>query len=229
MATLGIQTVDRLRDDIVSGKIPPGMLIRDADVAAQLGISTIPLREALVQLASEGLVEVVPHRYRRVTPLSRRHLLEMHAVFQVLAFAAYKQGVERLTADDLARMAREVAAQTRSIAKHDWLDYVKAGARANAIVYAASGNEYLARMLAQMSNVLARVSVLVRPREDRLINNRLHQQILAALKLGRRKRAIELFEKMIVSLYDLIAQLPEEAVTHAPPARAGRRPARRSR
>lgn len=175
------------------------------------------------------MVEVVPHRYRRVTPLSRRNLLEMHAVFQVLAFAAYEQGVERLTDDDLARMAREVDAQTRSIAANDWLNYVKAGARANAVVYAASGNDYLTRTLAQMANVLARVSVLVRPREDRLVNNRLHQQILAALKLGRRKRAVELFEKMIVSLYDLIAQLPEDAAAAVPSGSPPRRSVRRAR
>jgi DNA-binding GntR family transcriptional regulator len=210
MPTLGIQTVDRLRDEIINGSMAPGSMIRDASVAAQLGISTIPLREALVQLAAEGLVELVPNRYRRVAPLSKRTLLELHAVFLILSTAAYKMGVENITPDEIRELERAVKAQSETIATQDWIEYVKAGARANAVVYAASRNGELTRMLAQMTNIFARVSILVRPATDRLANNKTHQQILVALKSGRKGRAVQLFGKMSTSLYELISQLPDE-------------------
>lgn len=213
MPTIGIQTLDRLRDDIISGSMPPGSMIQDAAIAAQLGISTIPLREALVQLAAEGLVELVPNRYRRVAPLSKRTLLELHTVFQILSTAAYTQGVEQITEEELAEFERVVKAQSKTIETENWLEYVKAGARANAIVYAASRNGELTRMLAQMTNIFARLSILVRPERDRLVNNKTHQLILAALKAGRKSRAVELFGKMSTSLYELISQLPDEGTT----------------
>ena len=90
---------------------------------------------------------------------------------------------------------------------------MKAGARANAIVYAASRNGELTRMLAQMTNIFARLSILVRPTKDRLANNKAHQQILAALKAGRKSRAVQLFATMSTSLYGLISQLPDEGTT----------------
>jgi DNA-binding GntR family transcriptional regulator len=229
MPTLGVQTVDRLRDDII-GSLPPGAMIRDAAIAAQLGISTIPLREALVQLASEGLVELVPNRYRRVAPLSRRKLLELHSVFQILSFAAYAQGVARLTPADIGHMESAVAAQTRAVAARDWVEYVKAGLRANAIVYAASGNHELERMLARLSNTFARVSILVRPAADRRANNKLQHRILEALHAGRRERAVELFQRMVSTLYDLVARLPDDApIVEAAAVARPQRKARRSK
>jgi DNA-binding GntR family transcriptional regulator len=228
MPTLGVQTVDRLRDDIISGSLPPGAMIRDAAIAAKLGISTIPLREALVQLAAEGLVELVPNRYRRVAPLSKRKLLELHSVFQILSFAAYAQGVARLTPADIEHMERAVEAQSRAVAARDWVQYVKAGLRANAVVYAASGNHELERMLARLSNTFARVSILVRPAADRLANNKLQHRILDALRGGRRERAVELFRRMVSTLYDLVARLPDDAPVAAPAVRQ-RRKLRRSK
>jgi DNA-binding GntR family transcriptional regulator len=213
MPTLGIQTVDRLRDEIINGSMAPGSMIRDASVAAQLGISTIPLREALVQLAAEGLVELVPNRYRRVAPLSKRTLLELHAVFLILSTAAYRQGVENITAEEIRELEQAVKVQSQTIVARDWTEYVKAGARANAIIYAASRNSELTRMLAQMTNIFARVSILVRPTKDRLTNNKTHQQILVALKAGRKGRAVQLFGRMSKSLYELISQLPDEGAT----------------
>lgn len=213
MPTLGIQTVDRLRDEIINGSMPPGSMIRDASIAAQLGISTIPLREALVQLAAEGLVELVPNRYRRVAPLSKRTLLELHTVFLILSTAAYRMGVGNITADELHELERVIGDQSKTIATQNWTEYVKAGARATAIVYAASRNRELTRMLAQMTNIFARVSILVRPAKDRLANNKMQLQILAALKSGRKEKAVLLFGRISKSLYDLISQLPDEGTT----------------
>lgn len=61
---------DRLGAAIVEGDLPPGARVRDAEVAAQLGVSRMPVREALQRLERIGLIEMSPSRYTRVTEVT---------------------------------------------------------------------------------------------------------------------------------------------------------------
>ncbi|WP_032379980.1 GntR family transcriptional regulator [Rhodococcoides fascians] len=60
----------RIRQQIVTGVLPPGSFVRIEEAAVELGVSATPVREALVALRGEGLVEQVPHRGYRVNELS---------------------------------------------------------------------------------------------------------------------------------------------------------------
>lgn len=78
----------QVRDRILSGEIQPGAVIQQRELAARIGISTTPLREALRRLKSEGLVELDAHRDARVTPLrveEARDLLELRTSLDPLA------------------------------------------------------------------------------------------------------------------------------------------------
>ncbi|RDJ92934.1 GntR family transcriptional regulator [Lacticaseibacillus rhamnosus] len=57
--------ISRLRHEIVSNKLKPGTIIKDAEVAAHLGTSITPVREALSRLAAEGLVDMPHNRFQR--------------------------------------------------------------------------------------------------------------------------------------------------------------------
>jgi DNA-binding GntR family transcriptional regulator len=61
--------VDRLRVWIVDGTLAPGEIIKDTEIADTLGVSRTPVREALLQLEREGLIESLPGRWTRVAPL----------------------------------------------------------------------------------------------------------------------------------------------------------------
>ena len=74
------ETLTRLRDHIVEGKLPDGGRIPERQLCEMLGISRTPLREALKVLAAEGLVELLPNRGARVRPLSERDLAELFDV-----------------------------------------------------------------------------------------------------------------------------------------------------
>lgn len=63
---------DRLGAAILEGELPGGSRVRDAEVAAQLGVSRMPVREALQRLQRIGLVEMSPSRYTRVTEVTPR-------------------------------------------------------------------------------------------------------------------------------------------------------------
>jgi DNA-binding GntR family transcriptional regulator len=89
---------------IVSGDLKPGQVVRDGDLAAQVGLSRTPVREALARLADEGLVESKPNAYTRVTPLNRRDCEEAFVVLRALHVLAVTQAIPRMTPDDVARM-----------------------------------------------------------------------------------------------------------------------------
>src|SRR5919108_329940 len=67
----------QLRQEIVSGELPAGTVIKDAEVAARLGVSITPIREAIAQLAAEGLIDLAPNRPRRVTRVTQKNALEV--------------------------------------------------------------------------------------------------------------------------------------------------------
>ncbi len=71
------QLIVRFRDRILSGAYAPGSALRQDSLAAEFGISKIPVREALVQLQSEGLVDIFPNRGFQVRPLASTELDEV--------------------------------------------------------------------------------------------------------------------------------------------------------
>lgn len=81
----------KIREAILRGVYPTGVKLRQEELAASLGCSVIPLREALHTLASEGLVEFLPNRGARVRPISSKELREMAEVRSALAAQGIRQ------------------------------------------------------------------------------------------------------------------------------------------
>ncbi len=108
--TLSARALSALHDAILSGTLAPGTHLPIEDLAAQLGMSPMPIREALRQLDSAGLVENVPHRGARVTELSLVDLREIYEARLALEPLAIRKAAERFDHEDAAR-ARECLAR----------------------------------------------------------------------------------------------------------------------
>ena len=72
--------VDALRDRILSGSLPPGSALRQELLAEELGVSRLPVREAIRQLSAEGLVDMIAHRGAYVSMLSRAEVQELSLI-----------------------------------------------------------------------------------------------------------------------------------------------------
>ena len=68
--TAGHDATRQIRQRIVSGELPPGVQLGQSQLAEELGVSRIPVRDALQQLAAEGLVTLRPNASATVAPLS---------------------------------------------------------------------------------------------------------------------------------------------------------------
>jgi DNA-binding GntR family transcriptional regulator len=94
-----------LRDAIMTCELRPGERLVIDDLARRLKVSTIPIREALHMLQSEGLVVNVPHVGTTVAPVSRESIQDVFTVLEGLETVATKLVAERATAEDLETLA----------------------------------------------------------------------------------------------------------------------------
>ena len=104
---------DAIREGILRGAHPAGVKLRQEELAASLGCSVIPLREALHTLASEGLVEFLPNRGARVRPVGSRELREMAEVRSTLAASGMRLAAPHTTPAVIARARAIVANMDR--------------------------------------------------------------------------------------------------------------------
>ena len=132
-----------LREEIVTGRLAPGTVIKDAEFADRLGVSITPVREAIVLLSAEGLIDISPNRTRRVTDVSQKNALELINVMCVLACAGVEWGVPNLTDADLARMRQRLDEMLAGLRSGDVATATSAGADFSTIMISASGNREL--------------------------------------------------------------------------------------
>lgn len=87
--------VSALRRRILAGEVRPGRPLREVALAAELGVSRNTLREILLVLASEGLVQHVPHHGARVVQLGVRDARDIYLVRQLIESAAIERAASR--------------------------------------------------------------------------------------------------------------------------------------
>lgn len=107
-ALLSQQVTNRIRNLILSGELAPGSRIRQEELAARVGTSRIPVREALKRLESEGLVILVPNSSAWVAKLDLRECLESYKIRERLEPLAMIESVQRITDEQIADLERLV-------------------------------------------------------------------------------------------------------------------------
>jgi DNA-binding GntR family transcriptional regulator len=147
-----ISVVDRayasLRQRILSGELEHHAKLRQEDLAAELGVSRTPVREALGRLAADGLVELLPNRGARVadiTPADMRASYEARLIVEPAAAALAAQ-----RRDDPALAAMRAAIDAHRDAFGDVRAAFNANREFHVALVAASGNDFLLRFVEQL-------------------------------------------------------------------------------
>lgn len=108
-----------LLESIVTGELAPGERLRDEALAAELGVSRTPVREALQRLEDEGLVETFPGALTRVTPLDVRDASDVAPVIAALRALATREAVPGLATEDLSVLRRASEELRAALARDD--------------------------------------------------------------------------------------------------------------
>lgn len=102
--TAHVYVRETLRQDILNGTLPGGTRLAQSEVASRLGVSTTPVREALRDLASEGLVTIDPHRGGFVMDLSRQDVVEIYELRHHIEPLALHLAFPRITNELIDRL-----------------------------------------------------------------------------------------------------------------------------
>lgn len=181
---------ERIEEEIATGRLPPGSALDEVALAERFGVSRTPVREALIQLTAEGLVESRPRRGAVVTSLGPARLLEMFEVMAELEALCARQAARRMTTEE--QQALVAAHGACEAARGDPDAYFYANERFHAAIYAGSHNGFLAEEAAALQRRLRpyrRLQLRVRNRMARSFAE--HQTVVEALLAGEADAAAD--------------------------------------
>ena len=141
---LHLELADRLRDMIVEGHLQAGERIVDRRLCAHFGISRTPLREALLVLAAEGLVELVPRRGTRVAELKPEQIRDLLELVGGLEAFAGELASTRASGEEIAAIRRRHQTMLELHGSGKMLAYFKLNERIHDAIVAAAHNPELA-------------------------------------------------------------------------------------
>ncbi|MGW0120769.1 GntR family transcriptional regulator [Streptomyces sp. NPDC003327] len=146
-----VRAQERLRDQVghalraalIAGALRPGQVYSAPGLAADLGVSATPVREAMLDLAREGLVEPVRNKGFRITEVSERDLdqfTELRTLIEVPTIGRVTRTARPEQLEELRPVAQEIVDSARA---HDLIGYLEADRRFHLALLALSGNDRL--------------------------------------------------------------------------------------
>lgn len=183
MAAATAQTVTRIRRSIMDGDLRPGTRLQEVELAAQLGVSRTPVREALRTLSSQGLVEILPNRGARVASWSTGDLEEIYELRIMLEGRAAERAAGRTGPDDIARLSGlcdRMEGCAHRADTQDLIELSELNARFHRIVIDSADSPRLAAMLGSVVQVPLVLRTFARYTPDALARSMSHHRELAA-------------------------------------------------
>lgn len=182
----------RIRERIMSGEIPIGAQLRQAELAGDFGVSRTPVREALRQLQSGGLIEVLPNRgavVRVPAPWEVREAYEVRAELEALAAT---RSVSRVTAaelDELRRANQEMYDHSLALSRGEALPSAPRSANDvfHTLILTIAANARLLKAVSDINETFPRnvsAQLIINDARQREENFHEHERIVAALAAG---------------------------------------------
>mgnify|MGYP001478597830 CR=1 FL=1 len=179
-----VDTVCRLiRQRIAEGVYRPAQRLVETELAKSFGVSRISVRFALHRLQQEGLVTIEPRRGATVRVLSLEEAVEIMEIRERLEGMAAELAAQRITDDDLAKLARLVEEMEDLLQQGKPMEYSQRNALFHQTIIEAAGHRVLSETLASLQTPLIRFrfrTILVPGRSEQSVKE--HREILQALK-----------------------------------------------
>ena len=212
------QLIVHFRDRILAGIYAPGSALRQDTLASEFGTSKIPVREALVQLQSEGLVDIFPNRGFQVRPLTTSELDEVFSLRMQIEPAAVALGAKLATAADHVAAGEALEQLNGALAAEKF----SASGRLNRAFHLLL---IVPRLQPVASDILSRLHTLaqryvqahLRPEGRVKRATREHAALLRIWRLGKSKEACALIHAHIKSTRDDLARVVAERDSNGGP------------
>ena len=197
--TLGTATLEAMREAILNGTYSEGEQLRQDAIASELGVSRIPVREALRQLESEGLVTFTPHHGAVVSTFSVAEIRELFELRALLETDLIRRATPRLDAGDLQQAAGILDAYEEALARGDVAEWGDLNWRLHSTLFAAAGRPLTMRTVERLSHHAdryLRMQLALTHGESRA--NAEHRAIVAACRKRDARAAAKLMRSHIL-------------------------------
>jgi DNA-binding GntR family transcriptional regulator len=208
------QLGEEIEERIVTGVYPPGTRLDEQELAASFGVSRTPVREALIQLASAGLIDVRPRRSAIVPEMSAERLYEMFEVMAELEAMCGQLAARRIRPEELEQLqeAHRACEVARDAGDPD--TYYQLNEVFHRRIYEASHNGFLAEQAMALHRRLRpyrRLQLRVRNRMSTSFSE--HAEIVAAIVEGDGAKVADTLRAHVVMqgerFTDLVSTLRE--------------------
>lgn len=201
--------LDRIRRQILSGSLPGGSRLVQADLANDLGVSTTPVREALHDLAAEGLVRFGAHKGAVVHQVNRAELQEVFELRKVLEPMVIRLAIPNMTPDILARLEALCDAMEATQHPPTWVELNR---EFHGVFMDTSGWPRLAGIVGALhDSACPMVALALRFRDELFaMGNQDHRALLEAARTGDIEEAVVLTEgHMNITRTAIEARVPD--------------------
>ena len=199
---------ETLEERIVTGKYLPGTRLDETELATEFGMSRTPVREALIQLANGGLIEMRPRRGAIVAEASPERLYEMFEVMAELEAMCARLAARRLVTTDLQAIASAQTACDAACERGDLDAYYHENERFHAAIYQASHNSFLREEATSLFRRLGAYRRMQLRNRGRLRTSREeHAAVVEALAAGDPALAAERIHRHVVVQGELFSDL----------------------
>lgn len=214
MANRSTQLREDIEEMIAVGTLTPGQHLDETELAARFDVSRTPIREALIQLASMGVVVIRPRRGAIVAELGPQQLVEMFEVMSELEATCGRLAARRMTVEEQQALQAAHQACKEALDAQEPDEYYYKNEAFHEAIYAGSHNQFLieqARSLYRRLRPYRRLQLRVR---NRLSNSYAeHDGVVQAILSGDGEKAAELLREHVMiqgqRFSDLMASLPQ--------------------
>jgi DNA-binding GntR family transcriptional regulator len=202
------QLIVRLRNRILAGTYAPGSALRQDTLASEFGTSKIPVREALVQLQSEGLVDIFPNRGFQVRPLAATELEEVFSLRLQIEPGAVARGAKLATAADHVAARKAFDQLNHALAAEEFSSSGQLNRVFHLLLIVPRLQPVAAEILGRLHTLAQRyVQAHLRPEGRVKRAMREHAALLRVWSKGKSKEARALIHSHIESTRDDLARI----------------------
>jgi DNA-binding GntR family transcriptional regulator len=210
----------QLRQEIVAVQLPPGYVLREAELAARFGVSKTPLREAFVRLEKDGFVQIPPYRSAVVAGYSHQDLREIYEVRELLEGFCAREAAVHISTEDLGTLTRVTRQSVAALNDGDAERLAALLDEFDVVLYAQAHNSRITAMVNNIRDHVTRIGRLTVAIPGRMQTSvREHQAIYEAIVQRDGVRAETAMRQHILSV--MADQLSALEVDTAPANRAG--------
>jgi DNA-binding GntR family transcriptional regulator len=182
---------ERLRESILLGQMVPGEIYNEMALAKEMGVSRTPVREALLELSSQGLVTFLPRKGVQVNYFTERDVEEVYEIRTAIELAIVEKVARNAASYDFSRVDKVLAENAKAAQKQDAETFLRADRALHHELAALAGNGRMMSIISNLRDIIHMMSVEALTKPHRLEEVPVeHTRVVDAIRAGDVEAAV---------------------------------------